>query len=47
MTDANEMRDAYKRANELENQTIDLIDYLRTRIKELETENTRLERLTH
>jgi len=47
MTDANEMRDAYKRANELEKQSIELIEHLRTRIKELETENTRLERLTH
>lgn len=47
VTDDNEMRNAYIRANELENQTIDLIEHLRTRIKELEAECRRLERTAY
>jgi len=47
VTDDNEMRNAYIRANELENQTIDLIEHLRTRVKELEAECRRLERTSY
>jgi hypothetical protein len=41
------MRNAYVRANELEKQSIDLIEHLRTRIKELEAECRRLERTAY
>ena len=47
VTDDNEMRNAYIRANELEKQSIDLIEHLRTRIKELESECRRLERTAY
>jgi len=47
VTDENEMRNAYIRANELEKQSIDLIEHLRTRIKELEAECRRLERTAY
>jgi len=47
MSDENEMRNAYIRAKELENQSTDLIEHLRTRIKELEAECRRLERTAY
>ena len=47
VTDDNEMRNAYVRANELENQTIHLIEHLRSRIKDLEAECRRLERTAY
>lgn len=47
MTDDNEMRNAYIRVNELENQSIDIIEHLRLRIKELEAECRRLERTAY
>lgn len=46
VTDDDEMRNAYLRAttsDQLEKQSIDLIEHLRSRIKELETECRRLE----
>jgi FtsZ-binding cell division protein ZapB len=46
MTDDDEMRKAYVRAitqDQLEKQSIDTIEHLRLRIKELETECRRLE----
>ena len=46
MSNENEMRNAYLRANTpdlLDKQSIDLIEHLRSRIKELETECRRLE----
>ena len=47
MTDDNEMRNAYVRAVELEKQSTDLVEHLRTRIKELEAECRRLERTAY
>jgi hypothetical protein len=50
MSDNNEMREAYLRANGiqlLDNQSTELIEHLRTRIKELETECRRLEQTTY
>jgi hypothetical protein len=50
VTDENEMRNAYVRANTpelLDKQSIDLVEHLRTRIKELEAECRRLERTAY